>query len=103
MKRILGYTEDRTVCECCGRQDLRGTYALQLEEGGETYYYGSTCAAKAHGFRSEEFKGADKAYSRAKYAMESWGGSTLGEAEANRASAMEATRRAFSALREKNS
>lgn len=54
--RILGTSDDVTVCECCGRSDLKSTVVLAaLDAGGvvaaETYY-GSSCAAKAVGHPS---------------------------------------------------
>lgn len=64
MKKILGFTEDKQECMCCGRGDLKGTYALQLEDGGEILYYGSTCASKAYGFTSKEFKLIDFKYTK---------------------------------------
>jgi hypothetical protein len=64
MKKVLGFTEDKQECMCCGKGDLKGTYALQLEEGGEILYYGSTCASKAYGFTSKEFKSANTQFNK---------------------------------------
>jgi hypothetical protein len=53
--RILGSTNDVTTCECCGRDNLKKTVALDDYEGNVTYY-GETCAAKAMGMKVTEFK-----------------------------------------------
>lgn len=42
---LLGITDEVTVCECCGRSDLKKT--LVLDDGGATVYYGSECGARA--------------------------------------------------------
>lgn len=41
----LGTTDDITSCDCCGREDLKSTVALDLD--GATVHYGVTCAANA--------------------------------------------------------
>jgi hypothetical protein len=49
--RYIGITDETTVCEHCGRADLRSTVVLALldADGSDEEYvrYGSTCAAKA--------------------------------------------------------
>lgn len=52
--RILGFTEEITSCDCCGKQDLKGTYAM--DNAGEVLYFGSVCGQKAAGWSSDEFK-----------------------------------------------
>lgn len=53
--RVLGVTDDRTACECCGKSNLKVTVALDVmdDEGngsGEVVYYGRDCASKVlHG------------------------------------------------------
>src|SRR6185369_5700834 len=32
--KFLGTTDEVTTCECCGRSNLKGTVALELEDGG---------------------------------------------------------------------
>lgn len=54
MKRIIGYTDSITECECCGKVDLKGTYCLEID--GVELYYGSTCAFKSHGLTTDEQK-----------------------------------------------
>jgi hypothetical protein len=53
--RYIGTTDETTVCEHCGREDLRSTVVLALldVDGNEEEYvrYGSTCAARALAIR----------------------------------------------------
>ncbi len=46
--RFLGTTDDVTACECCGKQDLKGTVALSINDG-DAVFYGCVCAARALG------------------------------------------------------
>ena len=59
-KKILGFTEEITTCDCCGKEDLKGTYAIDWE--GTIAYYGSVCAFKVHGATIEEQKEVKKEY-----------------------------------------
>jgi ribosome-binding protein aMBF1 (putative translation factor) len=52
MKKIIGFTDQITECECCGKTNLKGTYCLEID--GTELYYGSSCAFKAHGITQEE-------------------------------------------------
>lgn len=45
--RVRGWTEDVTTCQCCGREELRGTVVLEHVETGEILYYGCVCAGRA--------------------------------------------------------
>jgi len=45
--RILGITDERTECDCCGRVGLKRTVALEPAEGGDVRYFGTSCAALA--------------------------------------------------------
>jgi hypothetical protein len=47
---VLGFTEEVQSCECCGRTDLKGTVALERNDGEGIVYYGVVCAAKAQGY-----------------------------------------------------
>jgi len=60
IKKILGYTEDVTICDCCGKSDLKGTYAIEFN--GEIGYFGSVCAFKLHGIEFIEQKEIKKAH-----------------------------------------
>ena len=42
---ILGINDEVTVCECCGKSDLKCTVVLDFD--GEIAHYGRNCAAKA--------------------------------------------------------
>jgi ribosome-binding protein aMBF1 (putative translation factor) len=44
---ILGITDERTECECCGKGGLKKTVAL--DKDGAVVYFGTECAAKALG------------------------------------------------------
>lgn len=59
-KKILGFTEEITTCDCCGKEDLKGTYAIDWE--GTIAYYGSVCAFKVHGATIEEQKEVKREY-----------------------------------------
>lgn len=52
MKKIIGFTDQITECECCGKTNLKGTYCLEID--GSELYYGSSCAFKTHGITQEE-------------------------------------------------
>jgi len=59
-KRILGFTDEITVCDCCGKADLKGTYAVDFE--GTIAYYGSVCAFKVQGVSYEEQREVKKTF-----------------------------------------
>lgn len=56
--KFLGATQDATVCDCCGKQDLKKTAVLQIQDTSfdgwqhehpteeNIGYYGSSCALK---------------------------------------------------------
>lgn len=52
--RLLGFTEEITNCACCGKSDLKGTYAIDIN--GDLTYFGSVCAFKLHGVSYDEQK-----------------------------------------------
>ena len=47
-KQILGYTEEITECGCCGKTNLKGTYVVDFDGNGITYF-GSKCIEKVYG------------------------------------------------------
>lgn len=58
--KILGFTDENTTCDCCGRTELKGTYIMDDNEGN-IYNYGSTCGVNAAGLKdSKELKKAVK-------------------------------------------
>lgn len=44
-RNFLGYTEEITVCGCCGKSNLKGTYAVDISGLG-LVFYGSSCVQK---------------------------------------------------------
>lgn len=53
--KILGFTEDFTTCDLCGKVDLKGTYAVE-NESGDVFYLGSVCISKRFALSSTEVK-----------------------------------------------
>lgn len=51
----LGFTEEVTSCDCCGRTDLKGTYCIENLETGAIMYYGCVCAAHRMKWSKKEF------------------------------------------------
>ncbi len=51
--KILGINDDVTVCECCGKKNLKKT--VVLDRDGEVLHYGTDCAAAAlHGSKGSK-------------------------------------------------
>lgn len=44
--KLLGVTDERETCDCCGKRGLKRVVALE-KKSGEVVYYGSNCAALA--------------------------------------------------------
>lgn len=44
--KIVGHTDEITVCDCCGKKNLKATVALERADG-EVVFYGSDCAGAA--------------------------------------------------------
>lgn len=65
MTTVLGFTDEITTCACCGKSNLKGTYAVEVD--GMLTYFGSTCAFKKHGVSKPEMKKADSLYSTLKF------------------------------------
>lgn len=53
MGKVLGFTEDYTACDCCGKTDLKGTYAVQDDTQG-LIHYGTTCVKRNLGITAKE-------------------------------------------------
>lgn len=62
--RNLGFTEEVTSCDCCGRVDLKGTYAIEDLQNGGIMYFGCVCAAKRMQWSKKEFTTRYKAEER---------------------------------------
>ncbi len=57
MFKVLGVTDERSSCDCCGRDGLKKVVAIQNVETGAVGYYGTTCAlspAKCFGITKED-------------------------------------------------
>jgi hypothetical protein len=57
--KVLGDTDTVTVCELCGREELKGTIALaELDtdgnQTGRIVHYGASCGRKAAGWTTRE-------------------------------------------------
>lgn len=48
--KVLGYSDEVTVCDCCGKRNLAGTFAVETD-AGDLLRYGSTCVNKVYGKR----------------------------------------------------
>ena len=46
--KVLGYTEEVTTCDCCGKRNLRGSYGVETD-AGDVLYYGSVCVNRVYG------------------------------------------------------
>jgi hypothetical protein len=54
--KIIGFTDKVNECDCCGKTDLKGTYAIDVD--GQEMYYGSVCAANTIGVDTKAIKKA---------------------------------------------
>lgn len=52
--RILGFNDDQCSCDVCGKQELKGTYAMEDLSTGEIFRAGSSCGAKMAGWTTKE-------------------------------------------------
>lgn len=52
--KVRGWTEEVVTCQCCGREDLKGTVVLEHVETGNIVYYGCVCAGRALGWSAAE-------------------------------------------------
>lgn len=59
--RILGFNDDQCSCDVCGKQELKGTYAMEDLSSGEIFRAGSSCGAKMAGWTSKELVAKYKA------------------------------------------
>ncbi|VBQ36453.1 hypothetical protein [Burkholderia pseudomallei] len=48
MARILGTDDAVTSCDCCGKPNLKFTFAVELDDG-EIVHYGSVCVTRHTG------------------------------------------------------
>lgn len=52
--KILGFNDDHCECDVCGKQELKGTYAIEDLSSGEIFRAGSTCGANMAGWTTKE-------------------------------------------------
>jgi hypothetical protein len=52
--KVLGFTEENTACDLCGKTELKGTYAIE-DDNGTIYYLGSTCIKNKYALNQKEF------------------------------------------------
>lgn len=46
--KVLGYTDEVATCDCCGKRNLKGSFAIATD-AGEVVYYGSVCVGRVYG------------------------------------------------------
>jgi hypothetical protein len=49
--KILGFTESVNECGCCGKTELKGTYAVEIND--TILHYGSTCVKRNLGLKKD--------------------------------------------------
>jgi len=59
--KILGFNDDQCSCDICGKQELKGTYAIEDLQNGGIIRAGSSCGAKMAGWTSKELVSRYKA------------------------------------------
>lgn len=68
--RVLGTTDEITVCGLCGRDELKGTVVLAVldADGNETdvVHFGASCGAKAAGWTTKVVRDTAKAADKAR-------------------------------------
>ena len=47
LPKLLGITDEVTTCDCCGKENLKRTFAISLDGDSDPVYFGSTCGARA--------------------------------------------------------
>lgn len=48
MYKVLGYEEAVNTCDCCGKTDLKGTFAVERDDG-EIVHFGCVCVTRHTG------------------------------------------------------
>lgn len=46
--KVLGFSDEITVCDCCGKTNLSGTFGVETD-AGDVLHYGSVCVNKVYG------------------------------------------------------
>jgi hypothetical protein len=68
--KFLGTDDAVNTCDCCGREDLKSTVALESNADGHQVNFGVTCAARALKWTTQEVKAANRSADDAKAAAE---------------------------------
>jgi len=55
----LAIVDDVTSCDCCGKQNLKSTVAMERDDG-EVMYFGSICATRHSGRGAKEIRSEAK-------------------------------------------
>lgn len=50
MLRVVGISDEQTVCDACGRVDLKATCVVHDQDGHETGRYGRECVRRVVGY-----------------------------------------------------
>ncbi len=64
---ILGTDDSVNTCDCCGKTDLKATWAVEIIETGEILHYGSVCVTRNTGIKHPE--SSAKAHEREQMAL----------------------------------
>lgn len=65
--KVLGYTTDFNHCECCGKENLKGTMSILDVDSGTILHFGTTCAFKQDKYDTiEAFNEAKKELNKEK-------------------------------------
>lgn len=51
--KTFGMTDSVTTCDCCGKKDLLRTVAMEANPHGDVVYYGTHCATRKHGLKTQ--------------------------------------------------
>jgi len=72
--KVLGINDDKSFCECCGKDGLQRVVWIEDTETGEIKHFGTTCAASPKkGFDlKEEIKQEIRRFDYAQKAILSW-------------------------------
>jgi hypothetical protein len=67
MNKALGVDDSVTICDCCGKRDLKSTVVIELTDG-EIVHYGRVCASRNTGKDRRTITGEIKAHRLAQVA-----------------------------------
>lgn len=60
--RVLGSDDSVHTCDCCGKSNLKVTFAIEMIETGEILRYGSVCVTRNTGRKKGELNRMKEAY-----------------------------------------